>query len=100
MTLLPDTPTELAAQARSLGQQSRAAEDRGDLAAALALNEAAAARFLQAGDAPGLLVATAARRSFCCAWRAWMRRAVNWRARWRWRCKWMRSTCGIPWGRS
>ncbi|MFZ1630147.1 MAG: hypothetical protein WAV70_14570 [Anaerolineae bacterium] len=57
MTLLPDTPTELAAQARNLGQQSRAAEDRGDLAAALALNEAAAARFLQAGDAPGLLVA-------------------------------------------
>ena len=46
-----------AAQARSLGQQSRAAEDRGDLATALALNEAAAALFLQAGDAPGLLVA-------------------------------------------
>ena len=46
-----------AAQARSLGQQSRTAEDRGDLAAALALNEAAAAGFQEAGDAPGLLVA-------------------------------------------
>ena len=44
-------------QARSLGQQSRAAEDQGDLATALALNEAAAAHFQEAGDAPGLLVA-------------------------------------------
>ena len=54
---MADTPPDLAAQARSLGQQSRAAEDAGDLEAALALNEAAAARFQEAGDAPGLLVA-------------------------------------------
>jgi len=54
---MPDTATDPAAQARGLGQQSRAAEDRGDLAAALALNEAAAAGFQEAGDAPGLLVA-------------------------------------------
>ena len=54
---MPDASTNLAEQARSLGQQSRAAEDQGDLATALALNEAAAAHFQEAGDAPGLLVA-------------------------------------------
>lgn len=54
---MADSLAELIAQARSLGQQSRAAEDQGDLDAALALNDAATARFQEAGDAPGLLVA-------------------------------------------
>lgn len=54
---MTDSLAELIAQARSLGQQSRAAEDQGDLDTALALNDAATARFQEAGDAPGLLVA-------------------------------------------
>ncbi len=43
--------------ARRLGQESRAAEDGGDLMMALGLNEQAQALFLAAGDAPGLLIA-------------------------------------------
>jgi len=54
---MTDSLAELIAQARSLGQQSRAAEDQGDLDTALVLNDAATARFQEAGDAPGLLVA-------------------------------------------
>ncbi len=44
-------------QGRALGQRSRAAEDAGDLALALELNQAAAVAFLADGDAPGLLIA-------------------------------------------
>lgn len=54
---MSDASSDLVAQARSLGQQSRAAEDQGNLDAALTLNEAASVRFQEAGDAPGLLVA-------------------------------------------
>jgi tetratricopeptide (TPR) repeat protein len=54
---MPDFLAELASQARDLGQQSRTAEDQGNLDAALTLNEAASVRFQKAGDAPGLLVA-------------------------------------------
>lgn len=42
---------------RALGQQSRAAEDAGDLIQALELNQRAVDAFLAEGDAPGLLVA-------------------------------------------
>lgn len=45
------------AQGRALGQRSRAAEDAGDVALALELNQAAADAFLADGDAPGLLIA-------------------------------------------